>query len=171
MFGLHVFSSSPCQAFLHVQCLYPKHTCSFQHEHFALFVNVNSYKSTEVGSWKILKDLKLFAWKRVWTHPVTYFSCTQFASNLMYNCQWRQYMRISNFFYWPSYVKVFISGEILWIHTSPLTEIYPGSYFFHCPVLSFQCTPMLQLTYYHLIPAHSLPFSFTSVTCYMQVDS
>ena len=25
--------------------------------------------------------------------------------------------------------------------------------------------------YYHLIPAHNLPFSFTSITCYKQVDS
>ena len=30
---------------------------------------------------------------------------------------------------------------------------------------------MLQLTYYHLIPAHKLPFSITSITCYKQVDS
>ena len=27
---------------------------------------------------------------------------------------------------------------------------------------------LLQVSYYHLIPAHNLHFSFTSVTCYKQ---
>ena len=63
-------------------------------------------------------------------------------------------------FYWASYWKVFISGEILLLLLSGIKfSIY----------VMVNLIQMLQLTYYHLIPVHNPPFSFTSTT-FLQVS-
>ena len=144
-------------------CLYPKH--SFQHKHFA-WLKVNSYKSKQ-GPGKSLKSPRTFRLKKMYEPTLSRtFHVYSIAANHMYNCQQEQYENFNSDFFLPSNGKVFISGEIFSIHTFPLLEIFrqlllPLSSIKFSMYVMVNLIQILQLTYYHLIQAHNLPFSFT----------
>ena len=116
-------------------CLYPKH--SFQHKHFA-WLKVNSYKSKQ-GPGKSLKSPRTFRLKKcmnptchvLYMHTVLLLTICTIVN--------RDNMRISILIFFDHHMEKCSSLERHSQSILSLCSKYSDSYFFHCPVLSFQC--------------------------------
>ena len=110
-----------CLAFLHVNVLIPKTQLSTQ-----TFCLVESkFIQIKVMSWKILEKSSNLPPKKC-MNSLTFHVHSIIAANHTYNCQQRQYMRISILiFFIDHHIEKCLSLEKFC--------------FFHCPVLSFQC--------------------------------